>query len=117
MIDKSRRKTKVEKHGNIIAIYFTSGIECLWLNMYLDTERWQMTCDSDIGTYSYLWGKPRNPSESFLSFCVKEAAKSVGVHDTKVSAVCKGNRKTTGGHSFHFLTREEVEAALKGGEG
>lgn len=44
---------------------------------------------------------------------VKEAAKSVGVHDTKVSAVCKGNRKTTGGHSFRFLTRKEGEKALE----
>ena len=49
MIDKSRWKTRVEKQGNIIAIYFTGGGECLWLNMYLDTEHWQMTCDSDIG--------------------------------------------------------------------
>lgn len=48
---------------------------------------------------------------------VKEAAKSVGVHDTKVSAVCKGNRKTTGGHSFRFLTREEAEKVLKTKEG
>ena len=47
---------------------------------------------------------------------VKEAAKSVGAHDSKVSAVCKGNRKTTGGHSFRFLTREDAEAAQKGGE-
>ena len=71
MIDKSRWKTKVEKHGNIIAIYFTGGGECLWLNMYLDTEHWQMTCDSDIGAYVYRWGKQRNPSESFLSFCCR----------------------------------------------
>ena len=54
---------------------------------------------------------PKN-DDGAIFHSVKEAAKSVGVHDTKVSAVCKGNRKTTGGHSFHFLTREEAEAAL-----
>ena len=48
MYDKSKWKTVVEKHGNIIAVHFTGGGECLWLNMYLDTEDWQMTCDSDI---------------------------------------------------------------------
>ena len=69
MYDKSKWKTVVEKHGNIIAVHFTGGGECLWLNMYLDTEDWQMTCDSDIGAYAYRWGKPRNGSESFLSFC------------------------------------------------
>ena len=71
MYDKSKWKTKVEKHGNIIAVYFTGGGECLWLNMYLDMEDWQMTCDSDIGAYAYRWGKPRNGSESFLSFCCR----------------------------------------------
>lgn len=71
MYDKSKWKTKVEKHENIIAVYFTGGGECLWLNMYLDMENWQMTCDSDIGAYAYRWGKPRNGSESFLSFCCR----------------------------------------------
>lgn len=71
MIDKSKWKTVVEKHGNIIAVHFTGGGECLWLNMYLDTEDWQMTCDSDIGAYAYRWGKPRNGGESFLSFCCR----------------------------------------------
>ena len=71
MYDKSKWKTVVEKHGNIIAVHFTGGGECLWLNMYLDTEDWQMTCDSDIGAYAYRWGKLRNGSESFLSFCCR----------------------------------------------
>lgn len=71
MIDKSKWKTVVEKHGNIIAVHFTGGGECLWLNMYLDMEHWQMTCDSDIGAYAYHWRKPRNEGESFLNFCCR----------------------------------------------
>ena len=58
------------------------------------------------------WEKPVIRDDGAIFHSVKEAAKSVGVQDTKVSAVCKGNRKTTGGHSFRFLTREEAEAAL-----
>ena len=66
----------------------------------------------------YKWEKPVIRDDGTIFQSVKDAAKSVGVHDTKVSAVCNGNRKTTGGHSFRFLTREEAEAALakKGGE-
>lgn len=48
----------------------------------------------------YKWEKPVIRDAGAIFHSVKEAAKSVGVHDTKVSAVCKGNRKTTGGHSF-----------------
>lgn len=64
--------------------------------------------------------KGENPvirDDGAIFHSVKEAAKSVGVHDTKVSAVCKGNRKTTGGHSFRFLAREEAGKALKTKEG
>ena len=61
----------------------------------------------------YKWEKPVIRDDGAIFHSVKEAAKSVGVHDTKVSAVCKGNRKTTGGHSFRFLTREEAEKALE----
>lgn len=71
MIDKSKWKTTVEKHGSIIAVHFTGGGECLWLNMYLDTEHWQMTCDSDIGQYTYRWGKQIGSGEGFLKFCCR----------------------------------------------
>lgn len=71
MFDKNKWKTVVEKDGNIVTVHFTGGGECLWLNMYLDMEDWQMTCDSDIGAYAYRWGKHRNSSENFLSFCCR----------------------------------------------
>lgn len=61
----------------------------------------------------YKWEKPVMRDDGIIFKSVKDAAKSVGVWDTKVSAVCRGNRKTTGGHSFRYLTREEAEEALK----
>ena len=53
MIDKSKRKATVEQNGNMVVVRMTGGPDCLWLNMYLDTVDWQMTCDSDIGFYAY----------------------------------------------------------------
>lgn len=61
----------------------------------------------------YKWEKPVVRDDGIIFGSVKDAAKSVGVYDTKVSAVCKGKRKTTGGHSFRYATRKEAEAALE----
>ena len=41
---------------------------------------------------------------------IREASKANGVHESKVGAVCRGERKRTAGHSFKFL--EEAEKAL-----
>ena len=41
---------------------------------------------------------------------IREAAKANGVHESKVGAVCRGERKRTAGHSFRFLA--EAEKAL-----
>lgn len=71
MIDKSKRKANVQRNGSVVAIRMTGGPDCLWLNMYLDTEQWQMTCDSDIGFYAYNWRHGMNNAESFLEFCCK----------------------------------------------
>ena len=60
--------------------------------------------------------KPEKPvirDDGVIFESVKSAAESVGVYDTKVSAVCKGKRRRTGGHSFRYLTIEEAEAALR----
>ena len=70
MIDKSLRKATAERHGPLVAIHYTGGEDCLWLNMYLDCEKNQMTCDSDIGFYSYRWGRWWD-DESFISFCIR----------------------------------------------
>lgn len=71
MIDKSLRKGTLQQCGPILAIRMTGGPDCLWLHMYLDSETWQMTCDSDIGSYAYRWGKNTSKSETFAEFCCR----------------------------------------------
>lgn len=71
MIDKSKRKATAEKYGPLIVIRMTGGPDCLWLNMYLDTEAGQMTCDSDIGFYAYHWGKGAIRNQGFEAFCIQ----------------------------------------------
>lgn len=70
MIDKSLRKATAERHGPVVVVHMTGGPDCLWLNMYLDCEKGQMTCDSDIGSYVYRWGTNAT-EEGFISFCIK----------------------------------------------
>lgn len=60
MIDKSLRKATAERYGNLIVVHMIGGDDCLWLNMYLDGDAGQMTCDSDIGSYAYHWGPEPN---------------------------------------------------------
>ena len=48
-----KRSVTVEKNGNVIAVYMTGGYDCLWLNMYIDTKRFTITADSDIGNYAF----------------------------------------------------------------
>lgn len=69
MIDKSKHKATMRSAGTVFTIHMTGGPDCLWLNMYLDTEAWQMTCDSDIGSYAYLWGQSYGKNEDFIEFC------------------------------------------------
>lgn len=71
MTDKTQRKATAEQHGSVVIIRMTGGLDCLWLRMYLDTEAWQMTCDSDIGSYAYSWGKPASGAETFTEFCCR----------------------------------------------
>lgn len=72
MIDKSKRMAKVEQHGNVVVVRMKGGPDCLWLNMYLDTVDWQMTCDSDIGFYAYHWGPHTGgKDETFVEFCCR----------------------------------------------
>ena len=71
MIDKTLRKATAERHGPVVVVRYTGSDDCLWLNMYLDSEHGQMTCDSDIGSYSYNWGKCIHKGDDFLRFCIK----------------------------------------------
>lgn len=69
MIDKSLRKAKADRFGSLIVVRMTGGPDCLWLNMYLDGETGQMTCDSDIGSYAYHWGRHIESDRSWTDFC------------------------------------------------
>ena len=66
MIDKSLRKATAERYGDLIVVRMTGGGDCLWLNMYLDGDAGQMTCDSDIGSYAYQWGN--NAKDDWTDF-------------------------------------------------
>ena len=69
MIDKSLHKATAKRCGDVIAIHMVGGGDCLWLNMYLDEATGQMTCDSDIGSYAYHWGRHIDDRQSWLDFC------------------------------------------------
>lgn len=69
MIDKSLRKATAKRCGDVIAIHMVGGSDCLWLNMYLDEATGQMTCDSDIGSYAYHWGRHTSKSQRWIDFC------------------------------------------------
>lgn len=69
MTDESLRKVKAERHGNLIVVHMTGGGDCLWLNMYLDGDVGQMTCDSDIGSYAYHWGRGTPLYGNWTDFC------------------------------------------------
>lgn len=69
MIDKSLRKAKAERYGNLIVVRMIGGGDCLWMNMYLDGDAGQMTCDSDIGSYAYQWGN--NTEDDWTDFWCK----------------------------------------------
>ena len=73
MTNKILRGATAERYGPVVVVRYTGGDDCLWLNMYLDCETWQMTCDSDIGSYSYhwyRWGRTWD-GEDFISFCIR----------------------------------------------
>lgn len=71
MIDKTMRKATVEHTRSMVIVRMTGGPDCLWLNMYLDVTDWIMTCTSDIGFYSYRWGKWASKTELFIEFCCR----------------------------------------------
>lgn len=69
MIDKSLRNATAERYGDLIVVRMTGGGDCLWLNMYLDGDAGQMTCDSDIGSYAYHWGHGTPLYGNWTEFC------------------------------------------------
>ena len=103
MFDKTKRKAVMTKHGQMIVIRMSGGPDCLWLNMYLDTEEWQMTCDSDIGSYAYHWGKSASRTETFLEFCCRWLS-----DEHWLLRKCIGER-----HVSKLFLREQAENSLR----
>lgn len=66
------RTVSVQRRGFMTVIHMKGGPDCLWLNMYLDSKKWQMTCDSDVGHYAYRWSAS---SKDFEEFCLNWLAK------------------------------------------
>ena len=89
MTDKSMRKATAKRCGNVIVIHMDGGEDCLWLNMYLDEHEGQMTCDSDIGSYAYHWGRNISKSQSWTDFCCQWLSNSEWL-----LRKCCGERKT-----------------------
>ena len=69
MIDKSLRKATAELYGDLIVVRMKGSEDCLWMNMYLDKATGQMTCDSDIGSYAYHWGRGTPLYGNWTEFC------------------------------------------------
>lgn len=105
MIDKSMRKATVEQQGTMIVVRMTGGMDCLWLNMYLDTIAGQMTCDSDIGFYAYHWGKGAIKTESFVQLCVRWLA-----DENWLLRKCIGERHADKGFDAEETRRNLIEA-------
>lgn len=107
MIDKTLRKATAERHGNLVVIRMTGGPDCLWLNMYLDTQEKQMTCDSDIGFHAYHWGKRANMTYGFIEFCTHWLA-----DDDWLLRKCIGERHVAKGFDYE-KTRQALIKAYK----
>lgn len=105
MIDKTKRKAVAEKHGSIVVVRMTGGPDCLWMNIYLDMDAGQMTCDSDIGFYAYHWGRYFPQDESFLQFCCRWLA-----DENWLLRKCIGERHCDKGFDADETCRRLIEA-------
>ena len=105
MIDKTLRKATAERHGSLVVIRMTGGPDCLWLNMYLDTQEKQMTCDSDIGFYAYHWGRHASMTSGFIDFCTHWLA-----DDDWLLRKCIGERHVAKGFDYEQTRRKLLEA-------
>lgn len=82
------------------------------LNLSETTIKYRLDAGKDIFAPKYERKKGVIRDDGAVYESVREASKANGVHESKISAVCRGERKRTAGHSFRFLTKEEAEQAL-----
>lgn len=101
MIGKSLYKATAERYGDLIVVRMIGGGNCLWLNMYLDGDAGQMTCDSDIGSYAYQWGN--NAKDDWTDFWCKWLS-----NGEWLLRKCCGER-----HTSRAFDQEETVKALR----
>lgn len=82
------------------------------LGMSESTIRMRAKRGKDVDSEKYVREKHVIRDDGEIYNSIAEAASFNIVHPSKISAVCRGVRAKTRGHSFRFLTREEAEAAL-----
>lgn len=89
--------------GTVLAIYIRGGSECLWMHMYLDIDKWQMTCDSDVGHYAFYWGHQFTRHRNFVEFCTEWLA-----DENWLLRKCVGER-----HCQREFLRAQAEESLR----
>lgn len=103
MAKKQPRQVTMEMAGKILTIYVRGGHDCLWLHMYLDIDKWQMTCDSDVGHYAFYWGGMHTFRRDFIEFCIEWLA-----DENWLLRKCVGEK-----HGQRDFLREKSEEVLR----
>ncbi len=98
-----KRQVTLEMSGTVLVVRVRGGGDCLWLHMYLDMDKWQMTCDSDVGHYAFYWGMQHTKHRDFIEFCTEWLA-----DDNWLLRKCVGER-----HGDMCFLRERAEEALR----
>lgn len=103
MSAKAKRQVTMTMNGTVLAISVRGGGDCLWLHMYLDIDKWQMTCDSDVGHYAFYWGGMHTVRRDFIEFCIEWLA-----GENWLLRKCVGER-----HCQKDFLREQSEKTLR----
>lgn len=100
---KAKRQVTMTMNGTVLAISVRGGGDCLWLHMYLDIDKWQMTCDSDVGHYAFYWGGMHTFRRDFIEFCIEWLT-----DEDWLLRKCVGEK-----HGQRDFLREKSEGALR----
>ena len=82
------------------------------LNLTEGAIRYRLDANNDVFAPKFERKKKVVRDDGVIYESIREASKANKVHESKIGAVCRGERKRTAGHSFRFLTKEEAEQAL-----
>lgn len=81
------------------------------LNISESTIRARILSGNDVFAPKFKRTKAVVRDDGVVYESIREAAKANKIHESKIGAVCRGERKRTAGHSFKF--KEEAEAKLR----